>query len=134
MDLDSLASSMDCMRLDGVEFYAHLTTRDKGDMINGLGIIIDDDRLFSAVNSINEEFYIDPHKYIETSLGSPQTRGKEIMVVVASGGEKLVQKSSNNYVIPSENIVGYLDLSSEYFISNDNSLYEVNSYTIYDRY
>lgn len=131
MELEELAINMESLLSDDIEFFAHLTTKDKGNLINELGIIIDDNRLFSAVNPITDEFYINPHKYILTSLGNPQTRGKEIMVIVARQiNEEIIRKYGNSYIIPSENILGYLDLSSEYFISNENSLYETNTYTI----
>lgn len=133
MDLNELCEGMNELRSDDVVFYAHLTEEDKGTMINDNGIILDSNRLFSAVNLIEDSFYDDIEDYINTKLGSPQTRKKDLMVIVAllDGEENtIVKKYKDGYLIPSENIVGYIDLHSNSFISNKNSDYSINSYSL----
>lgn len=133
MDINELSESMESLRSDDVVFYVHLTEMDKGDNINDNGIILEDDRLFSAVNPLDDSFFVDPNNYVNSKLGSPQTRNKDLMVVVAIiNGEEdmLVRKRGNMYVIPSENIIGYLNLHNNYFTNNENSLYDLNSYTL----
>ncbi len=133
MDIYELSEAMDALRSDDVTFYVHLTEIDKGDKINDNGIILEENRLFSAVNPLEESFYLDPEGYVTNKLGSPQTRNKDLMVIVASmiGEENtLVKKHENMYVIPKENIVGYLNLHNNTFTNNENSEYDINSYTL----
>ena len=64
-------------------------------------------------------------------LGNPQTRAKEIMVLIGCERDeesRLIKKNNNGqskYVIPSENIIGFVDLDSKYFDSNPNSEYSI---------
>ena len=71
----------------------------------------------------------DPDYYIDYELGNPQTRQKEIMVFIGcyNGEEGFLLRKANNgdYVIPSGNILGYLDLRSKQFTTNTNSDFDM---------
>ena len=69
---------------DDVEFFAHLTERDKESSIFEKGLYIDDNKISSCANKVTDSFYEDPEHFIDYELGSPQTRGKEIMILIAS--------------------------------------------------
>lgn len=131
MELEDLRDAMSELSYDEVEFFAHLTERENGNSICENGLFIDDNKLSSCVNPVLESFYEDPEHYIDYELGSPQTRAKEIMVLIGCqvGEEKsLIRKSNDSkgeYVIPSENVLGFVDLESKYFDSNPNSIYSV---------
>ena len=131
MELEDLRDAMSELSYDEVEFFAHLTERENGNSICENGLFIDDNKLSSCVNPVLESFYEDPEHYIDYELGSPQTRAKEIMVLIGCqvGEEKsLIRKnndSKSEYVIPSENVIGFVDLESKYFDSNPNSIYSV---------
>lgn len=131
MELEDLRDAMSELSYDEVEFFAHLTERDNGNSICEKGLFLDNDKLSSCVNPILESFYEDPEHYIDYELGNPQTRAKEIMVLIGCqvGEEKnLIRKSNNGkgeYVIPSENVLGFVDLESKYFDSNPNSIYSI---------
>ena len=131
MELEDLRDAMSELSYDEVEFFAHLTERENGNSICENGLFIDDNKLSSCVNPVLESFYEDPEHYIDYELGSPQTRAKEIMVLIGCqvGEEKsLIRKNNDSkveYVIPSENVIGFVDLESKYFDSNPNSIYSV---------
>ena len=131
MELEDLRDAMSELSYDEVEFFAHLTERENGNSICENGLFIDDNKLSSCVNPVLESFYEDPEHYIDYELGSTQTRAKEIMVLIGCqvGEEKsLIRKNNDSkgeYVIPSENVIGFVDLESKYFDSNPNSIYSV---------
>lgn len=131
MELEDLRDAMSELACDDVEFFAHLTERKNGYSICENGLYIDDNKLSSCVNPILDSFYEDPEHYIDYELGNPQTRGKEIMVLVGCEKDcenRLIRKNSNGqseFVIPSENILGFVDINSKYFDSNPNSEYSI---------
>ena len=131
MELEDLRDAMSELSYDEVEFFAHLTERENGNSICENGLFIDDNKLSSCVNPVLESFYEDPEHYIDYELGSPQTRAKEIMILIGCqvGEEKSLIRKNNDckgeYVIPSENVIGFVDLESKYFDSNPNSIYSV---------
>ena len=132
MELEDLRDAMSELSYDDIEFFAHLTERNNGNSICEDGLYIDDDKLSSCVNPILESFYEDPDHYVDFELGNPQTRAKEIMFLIGCevGDEnRLIKKNSNGqseFVIPSENILGFVDLDSKYFSSNPNSMYSLS--------
>lgn len=131
MELEDLRDVMSELACEDVEFFAHLTERENGHSICENGLYIDDNKLSSCVNPILDSFYEDPEHYIDYELGNPQTRGKEIMVLVGCEKDcenRLIRKNSNGqseFVIPSENILGFVDIDSKYFDSNPNSEYSI---------
>ena len=135
MELEDLANSMKELEVEeNIEFYAHLTERANGISINERGLEMEDSKLSSAANPIDERFYSDPEYYVDYCLGSPQTRKKDLMVIIASYKDEINSLVKNNskgsYYIPSENIVGYVDIRDKYFVSNPNSDYSMDSYTL----
>lgn len=135
MELEDLANSMkELEEEEDIEFYAHLTERTNGISINEKGLEMEDSKLSSAANPIDERFYSDPEYYVDYCLGSPQTRKKDLMVIIASYKDEINSLVKNNskgsYYIPSENIVGYVDIRDKYFVSNPNSDYSMDSYTL----
>ena len=135
MELEDLANSMkELEEEEDIEFYAHLTERTNGISINEKGLEMEDSKLSSAANPIDERFYSDPEYYVDYCLGSPQTRKKDLMVIIASYKDEInslvKNNSKGNYYIPSENIVGYVDIMDKYFVSNHNSDYSMDSYTL----
>ena len=135
MELEDLANSMKELEVEeDIEFYAHLTERANGISINEKGLEMEDNKLSSAANPIDERFYSDPEYYVDYCLGSPQTRKKDLMVIIASYKDEINSLVKNNskgsYYIPSENIVGYVDIKDKYFVSNPNSDYSMDSYTL----
>lgn len=135
MELEDLANSMKELEVEeDIEFYAHLTERKNGLSINEKGLEMDDGKLSSAANPIDERFYSEPEYYVDYCLGSPQTRKKDLMVIIASYKDEINSLVKNNskgsYYIPSENIVGYVDIKDKYFVSNPNSDYSMDSYTL----
>lgn len=132
MELEDLRDAMSELLMDDVEFYAHLTERENGHSICENGLYTDDNKLSSCANPILDSFYEDPSHYIDYELGNPQTRAKEIMILIAcqkDEGNRLLRKNNNNqgaYVIPCENIVGFVDLDSMYFDNNPNSEYSIS--------
>lgn len=135
MELEDLANSMKELEMEeDIEFYAHLTERANGISINEKGLEMEDNKLSSAANPIDERFYSDPEYYVDYCLGSPQTRKKDLMVIIASYKDEINSLVKNNskgsYYIPSENIVGYVDIKDKYFVSNPNSDYSMDSYTL----
>ncbi len=135
MELEDLANSMKELEVEeDIEFYAHLTERANGISINEKGLEMEDSKLSSAANPIDERFYSDPEYYVDYCLGSPQTRKKDLMVIIASYKDEINSLVKNNskgsYYIPSENIVGYVDIRDKYFVSNPNSDYSMDSYTL----
>lgn len=135
MELEDLANSMKELEVEeDIEFYAHLTERANGISINEKGLEMEDNKLSSAANPIDERFYSEPEYYVDYCLGSPQTRKKDLMVIIASYKDEINSLVKNNskgsYYIPSENIVGYVDIKDKYFVSNPNSDYSMDSYTL----
>lgn len=135
MELEDLANSMKELEVEeDIEFYAHLTERTNGISINEKGLEMEDSKLSSAANPIDERFYSDPEYYVDYCLGSPQTRKKDLMVIIASYKDEInclvKNNSKGSYYIPSENIVGYVDIRDKYFVSNPNSDYSMDSYTL----
>ena len=135
MELEDLANSMkELEEEEDIEFYAHLTERANGISINEKGLEMEDSKLSSAANPIDERFYSDPEYYVDYCLGSPQTRKKDLTVIIASYKDEINSLVKNNskgsYYIPSENIVGYVDIRDKYFVSNPNSDYSMDSYTL----
>ncbi len=135
MELEDLANSMKELEMEeDIEFYAHLTERANGISINEKGLEMEDNKLSSAANPIDERFYSEPEYYVDYCLGSPQTRKKDLMVIIASYKDEINSLVKNNskgsYYIPSENIVGYVDIKDKYFVSNPNSDYSMDSYTL----
>ena len=135
MELEDLANSMkELEEEEDIEFYAHLTERANGISINEKGLEMEDSKLSSAANPIDERFYSDPEYYVDYCLGSPQTRKKDLTVIIASYKDEINSLVKNNskgsYYIPSENIVGYVDIMDKYFVSNPNSDYSMDSYTL----
>ena len=131
MDLDELRDAMNELMYDDVEFFAHLTERENGNSICENGLFIDENKLSSCVNPIKSSFYDDPEHYVDYELGNPQTRAKEIMVLIGcQNGEedKLIKKnfgSQSDFVIPCENVIGFVDIEGKYFSSNPNSEYAI---------
>lgn len=130
MELEDLRDAMSELSYDEIEFFAHLTERSNGNSICDNGLYVEDNKLSSCVNPILESFYEDPEHYLDYELGNPQTRGKEIMVLIGcqSGDEdRLIRRdnSKGEFVIPSENVLGFVDLDNKYFSSNPNSQYSL---------
>ena len=97
MELEDLRDAMSELSYDDVEFFAHLTEKENGNSICDNGLCIDDNKLSSCVNPILDSFYEDPNHYIDFELGSPQTRAKEIMVLIGC------EKDSENRLIRKNN-------------------------------
>lgn len=129
MELEELVSTLSYLNEDGVELYFHLTEKQNGESINKRGILTDSRKLTASTTHLEGTFFDDPDYYIDYELGNPQTREKEIMVFIGcyNGEDKfLIRKASNgDYVIPSENIIGYLDLNSKQFNSNPNTAFDM---------
>lgn len=142
MELDELRDTMYTYEFgdDDVEFYFHLTQRENGNAIMENGLYLPCEKLSSGAIKIEASFYEDPDYYIDNELGNPQTRRKEIMVIIGrydASQEKyndrdLVQIDTEDgkevYVIPSENILGYVDLDRKDFVSNPYSEFSVGSF------
>ena len=131
MELDELRDAMEELSYDDVEFFAHLTERDKESSIFEKGLYIDDNKISSCANKVTDSFYEDPEHFIDYELGSPQTRGKEIMILIASQKDderSLIERNDDEeseYVIHPQNIIGSVDLDTKYFDPNPNSEYSV---------
>ena len=131
MELDELRDAMEELSYDDVEFFAHLTERDKESSIFEKGLYIDDNKISSCANKVTDSFYEDPEHFIDYELGSPQTRGKEIMILIASQKDdesSLIERNDDKeseYVIHPQNIIGSVDLDTKYFDPNPNSEYSV---------
>lgn len=131
MELEELRDAMSELSYDDIEFFVHLTERENGHSICENGLYIDDNKLSSCVNPVLDSFYDDPEHYVDFELGNPQTRAKEIMVLIGCERDeesRLIKKNNNGqseYVIPSENVIGFVDLDSKYFDSNPNSEYSI---------
>lgn len=131
MELDELRDAMEELSYDEVEFFAHLTERDKESSIFEKGLYIDDNKLSSCANKVTDSFYEDAEHFIDYELGSPQTRDKEIMILIAcqkDSEESLIERNDDGeseYIIRSENIIGSVDLDTKYFDPNPNSEYSI---------
>lgn len=131
MELEELRDAMSELSYDDFEFFAHLTEKENGHSIFENGLYIDDNKLSSCVLPILDSFYDDPEHFIDYELGSPQTRKKEIMILIGcerGARNRLIKKNYNGqseYIIPCENVIGSIDLDTKYFDNNPYSEYRI---------
>lgn len=141
MDLNELKDGMYDLEFgeDELEFYYHLTQESNVQGIMDNGLFLADNKLSSGAIKIEQGFYDDPYNYIDYELGNPQTRKKEVMVILArydalapkyddSDIIKVVENGDREeYVIPAENILGYIDLERKDFTVNPSSEISIGS-------
>ena len=136
MELDELADTLSGLNDDGVNLYYHLTERDNGEPIKRKGIYTDSEKLSACAIRIEDTFFENPENYVDFGVGNPQTREKEIMVFIGcyDGNEEFLVRKVNNgeYLISSENILGYLDLDTKYFKANLNNAFDIGLDDSYD--
>ena len=129
-DLRNLSEAMAEM-LDDVNFYYHLTGKENGNSINENGLLMEVNKLSSTTIPLDDSFYEDPEHFVDFEVGSPQTRSKDIMVIVGcdDGQEQFLirENDEGEYFIPSENILGYVNIDEKEFYANMNSMYEIES-------
>lgn len=129
-DLKNLSEAMAEM-LDDVNFYYHLTGKENGNSINENGLLMEVNKLSSTTIPLDDSFYEDPEHFVDYEVGSPQTRSKDIMVIVGcdDGQEQFLirENDEGEYFIPSENILGYVNIDEKEFYANMNSMYEIES-------
>lgn len=121
MELEELKNNMLDLLENDVVFYYHLTGKDNGSTICDKGLFFDNEKLSSTASDLGDGFFEDPVSYVSYDLGSAQTRAKDIMVLIAfiMGEEKYtIQKIDDEYMIPSENILGFVDLATHSFTIN----------------
>lgn len=129
MELDELKDELENLQMDGINIYFHLTGRENGDSINERGISLDSPKLTSTAVSLGESFFEDPEHYIDYETGNPQTRDKDLMVFIGcyDGDERLLIRKvgDGEYCLPSENIIGYLDIEDRFFKINPNNEFDM---------
>lgn len=129
-DLRNLSEAMAEM-LDDVNFYYHLTGKENGNSINENGLLMEVNKLSSTTIPLDDSFYEDPEHFVDYEVGNPQTRSKDIMVIVGcdDGQEQFLirENDEGEYFIPSENILGYVSIDEKEFYANMNSMYEIES-------
>lgn len=132
MDLNELRDGMYELEFgeDEVEFYYHLTQEENAHGIMEKGLFLPDYKLSSGAIKIEQGFYDDPESYIDFELGNPQTRRKEVMMIITrydalapkyddSDIIQVVDEGDKElYLIPAENILGYVDLERKDFTVN----------------
>ena len=83
--------------------------------------------LFSLSSDVNTE----KRRAKQEKRAKQETRAKEIMVLIGcekDAESRLIKRNNNGqseFIIPSENVIGFVDLDTKYFNSNPNSEYSI---------
>ncbi|MBQ7140338.1 MAG: hypothetical protein IJO32_02410 [Bacilli bacterium] len=130
---------------EGMTYLYHVTDIRKCDSILENGLLMKEDKIYSTTIPINNEIISDPIGFIEEELNNNSVRIKNGIIIIGCPKEELenlVEDNYNeieswnedfkaNYVIPSEYIIGYINMNSKEFVDNENYAYFDDYYKEY---
>ena len=119
-ELEELISNLD---FENNRYFYHVTGKGFGDEIIEEGLSMEDRNLNSTTIEIPIEMIEDPTTYCESEYNDGLVKRQEMVIIGCEKGEEnyIVMKSdipkwigdqSLNYIIPSEYILGYIDLKT----------------------
>ena len=119
-ELEELMNSLD---FENNRYFYHVTGKGFADEILEEGLYIEDKRLDSTTIEIPKEMIEDPIKYCQDEYTDGLVKRQEMIIIGCEKGEEnyLIMKSDISkwigdqkleYIIPSEYILGYIDLNT----------------------
>ena len=120
MELEELMNSLD---FDNNRYFYHITGQGFGDEIIEEGLALEDRDLRSTTIEIPIEMIDDPIGYCESEYSDTLVKRQEMVIIGCEKGEEgyIVEKSEIskwigdqklNYFIPSEYVLGYINLKT----------------------
>lgn len=120
MELEELISNLD---FENNKYFYHITSRGFGDEIIEEGLYLEDGNLNSTTIEIPKEMIEEPVKYCEGEYLDGIVKRQEMVIIGCNKGEekyivekcyipKWIEEQKFEFIIPSEYILGYIDLKT----------------------
>jgi len=127
--MEELQELIDNLDLEELDYYYHITGRGFGDKIIEEGLYLAEPDLKTTTIKLPQELLDDPLKYCKDEYANRLTKRNEMVIIGCYKDEgndiiypadipKWKGDQDLNYLIRSENILGYIDLSSFNVIYN----------------
>lgn len=131
--MNELKDLIDNLDLENNNYFYHITGKGFGEEIIENGLYMEDSSLYSTTIRLPEEMIKDPITYCIGEYSDGLVKRQEMVIIGCEKGEEqyLVQDIEDtwiegnkyNYAIPSEYILGYIDLKDLVVNYNENYMY-----------
>ena len=131
--MEEIIELFESLDFESNSYFYHITSKGFGDEIIENGLYLRINNLFSTAIELPEEMISDPVSYCKGEYSDGILKRQEMVIIGCEKGteDSLVQiddeiwigATKYEYVIPSEHVVGYIDLKNLNVIYNENYMY-----------
>lgn len=124
---------------DNYTYFYHMTRKGDGEKICDDGLLMADRSIYSTAIEIEKADIEDIDEFLNMGSGSADFRREMVIICCEKDSDDLLVRNNEmgsiwnedmdaDYIVSSNNVVGYIDLTDNTFHSNDESFYAFEDY------